>query len=85
MDKKKLEVNVNKKNIMRFRKGRGRLSKRDWRWKGRVIEKVKEHKYLGYALKRNGNQEVHVKDRMKKAAMLMGQVWGIGKRKFEAD
>lgn len=32
---------------MRLRKGRDRMRKRDWRWRGSVIEEVKEFKYLG--------------------------------------
>lgn len=31
LDKKRLEVNTEKTKVMRFRKGGGRLSKRDWR------------------------------------------------------
>lgn len=42
---------------MRFRKGGERLSKRDWRWKGKRIEEVKEFKYLGYIMHRNGCQK----------------------------
>lgn len=48
LDKKKLEVNVSKTKIMRFRKGGKSISKREWRWKEKVIEEVKEFKYLGY-------------------------------------
>ena len=43
---KKLQVNVGKTKIMRFRKGLGRYMEVDWRWRG--IEEVKEFKYLGY-------------------------------------
>lgn len=28
---------------------------------------------------------MHVKKRMKKAAAVMGEMWGIGKRRFEAE
>lgn len=55
-----------------------------WRWKGNEIEVVKEYKYLGYTLQEIGGQEAHIKERMKKAAM-MGQVWKIGKRKYGKD
>jgi len=40
--------------IVRFRKGRRRMSKVDWRWKGKRIEKVKQFKYLGFTVQRNG-------------------------------
>lgn len=49
-DGKKLEVNTEKTKVMRFRKGRERQIRRDWRWKGRKIEEVKEYRYVGYML-----------------------------------
>jgi len=67
---------------LRFRKGGGRKRKKEWNWKGRKIEEAKEIKYLGYVLQKNGGQEAQVKDRGKKAAAILGQVWGIGKKKF---
>lgn len=57
LDKKWLTLNM-KTKVMRFRKGRKRMKKIDWRWKG-----VKEFVYLGYTFKRNGRQEAHIKDR----------------------
>lgn len=39
---------------------------------------MKEFKYLGYVLKQNGDQEAQIKDRMKRSATVMRQVWGIG-------
>jgi len=32
------------------------------------IEEVKEFNYLGYRLQKNGGQETHVKERIRKAA-----------------
>ncbi|KYN19072.1 hypothetical protein ALC57_08604 [Trachymyrmex cornetzi] len=61
---------------MRFRKRGGRSSKMDWRWKGKRIEEVKKFKYLGYTLQKNGGQEEHVKEKVAKAAAVMGQVMG---------
>jgi hypothetical protein len=46
LEKKKLELNVDKTKIMRFRKGEGRLRKREWRWKEKRIEEVKGFTYL---------------------------------------
>ena len=40
---------------------------------------------MGYIFQINGGQEKHVKDRAKKAAAIMGQVWSIGKRRFGRD
>jgi len=31
---------------------------------------------------KNGGQEAQVRDRIKRAAMVMGQVWGIGKMRY---
>lgn len=57
-----------------FRKGGGRLSKRDWRWKEKRIEEVKEFTYLGYTLQKNERQEAQVRNRVRRAAAVMGQV-----------
>jgi len=83
LDKKRLELNVKKTKIMR--KGGGGMGKRDWRWKGKKVEEVNEYNYLGYTLQRNDGQEAHVKERVRKAAAVIGQVWGIEKRKFGKD
>lgn len=54
-------------------------------WEGKKIEEVKEYRYLGYKLQRNGSQEGHVRGRVEKAAVIMGQVWRIGKRRYGKD
>lgn len=62
---------------MKFKKGSGRGSKRDWRWKGKRIEEVKEFQnYLGYVMQRTGGQEAHVKDRIKMAAAIWDRYGG---------
>jgi len=61
LDKKRLELNAEKTKIMKFRKGGGRMGKRDWRWKGKKVEEVKEFNYLGYTMQRNGGQEAQRK------------------------
>lgn len=35
---------------------------------------IKKFKYLGYVLKQNGSQEVQIKDKVKRAAMVMRPV-----------
>jgi len=70
---------------LRFRKGGGRWKEYKWIWKGKVIGEVKEFKYLGYVFQRNGGQEAHIRDRIKRATAVMGQMWGIGKRRFKGD
>jgi len=62
------------------------MGKISWRWKGREIEEVKEIKYLGYTLQRNGGQEgAQIKDRVARGAAILGQVWGIGRMRFRGD
>jgi len=85
LEEKRLEVNVRKTKVMRFRKGGGKLRKRVWRWRGEKLEEVKQYTYLGYTVQRNGGQEAHIRERVRKAAAIMGRVWGIGKRRFGRD
>lgn len=59
------------------------MVKNDWRWKGKKIEEVREFTYLGYKMQRNGGQEAHVREKIKRAAAVMGQIWSIGKRRFD--
>lgn len=47
LDEKRLEVNVEKTKILIFKKEGGKRKKISWRWKNKVIEEVKEMKYLG--------------------------------------
>lgn len=53
--------------------------------KGKAARRGGEFRYLGYIIKKNGDQKEDVRDRVKKAAAIMGQVWGIGKRRFRRD
>ena len=85
LDEKNLVLNAEKSKIVRFRKGGGRESRRSWWWKGNRIEEVKEFCYLGYVFQKNGGQEAQIKDRVRRAAAVMGQVWGIGKRRYGGD
>jgi len=82
MEKKRLELRLelNKTKIMKFKKERRRIERRDWRCKGKKIEEVKEFTYLGYK-----GTEAQVKERVKKAAMVIGEMWGIGKRRSGKD
>lgn len=69
LDRKKLELNPKKKTkIMRFRRREGRMKRKKWEWKGETMEEVKNFVYLG--LQRNGGQEEHVRERMRKAAVM---------------
>lgn len=46
------------------------------------VEEVKEISYLGYKIQRNRGQKAHIKERVKRAAAVMGQVWEIRKRRW---
>lgn len=70
---KKMKLNAEKTEIVRFRKRGSRESKKVWRWKGKRIEEVREFKYLGYVLQKNGGQEAQIRDRRKKATAIMGR------------
>jgi len=39
---------------MRSRKGGRKMGKKDWKWRGKRIEEVKEYRYSGYVVQRNG-------------------------------
>lgn len=49
------------------------------------MEEVKEFKYLGYVFQRNKGREAHIRNRVRKAAAVMRQVWEIEKRRFRED
>lgn len=40
---------------------------------------------MGYVIKYNDSQETQVRDRIKKGAAILEQIWGIGKRRFARD
>lgn len=61
------------------------MNRVEWKWRGKEVEEVKEFKYLGYRLTRNGSQEAQIKERVEKAAMVMKAVWGIGMKLFGKD
>lgn len=54
-----MTLNTEKSKIVRFTKARGREPKKEWHWKGEIIEKVKSMKYLEYIFHKNGNYDFH--------------------------
>lgn len=54
-----------------------------WWRKGKIIEEVREFSYLGCRIKYNGKQDGQLRERIRKGAAAIGQVWGIGKRRLE--
>lgn len=85
LDKKDLTLNVKKSKMMVFEKGRSIRQKQGWKWKGEELEMVKEFNYLGIVFQRNGKMTRHVEERIKRANVVLNQVWGIGERKFKTD
>lgn len=56
-----------------------------WKWKEREIEEVKKFKYLGYICIICEWKPGRADKGEKKNAVMMREVWTIGKRKFEKD
>ena len=54
-------------------------------WKGEKIEEVKELIYLGFLLRKNGDIKDNVRERVKRATIIMKKVWGIGEKTFKDD
>ncbi|XP_066597109.1 uncharacterized protein [Prorops nasuta] len=83
LDERGMEMNVEKTKLVRF--GKRVRGKERCRWKEGWIEEEREVKYLGYVLKRNGRQEEHIAERVRKAGVVMREIWGVGRRIFRND
>ena len=81
---KDLTVNVPKTKVVYFRKRRNDV-KYGWKLNGESLEMVEEFCYLGFWFEAGGGTELQVKKRIESASRVMGQVWGIGKRRFKDD
>lgn len=67
-------MEMEKTKIMRFKVGRGEMTRAEWKLRRKEVEEVKDFKYLEYRLMRNGGQEVQIRERIKKAAVMMRSV-----------
>ena len=74
---------MEKSKIMVFRKAGGREKKRQWKWEEETMEEVKTYKYLGYIMKKNNENEEHVRTQIGKAKRTMRIVWSLGERMFK--
>nr|WP_255576942.1 reverse transcriptase domain-containing protein [Enterobacter cloacae complex sp. 2DZ2F20B] len=81
----KLEVNVEKTKMMVFRKKARKGEEKVWRWEDRIIDTVKEFKYLGFKFTTTNTVKAHIRERRVKAMQIMGMVWSIGERIFGHD
>lgn len=57
LKQKRLCVNVEKTKIMKFTIRARKITRIEWKLRGKEVEQVKDFKYLGYRLARNGGQE----------------------------
>lgn len=57
LNRKCLELNTEKTKIIRSKKGKRRWSKKDWKWKEKKLEEVRQYKYLVYVMQGNGGQK----------------------------
>lgn len=46
---------------------------------------MKELRYLGYIMQKNGGAEKHIMDRIRRSTIAMKQTWRIGERLFEEN
>jgi len=83
--KKELMLSPEKSKVVVFEKGKGKTRKREWKWGEEKIEEVKEIRYLGYIMQKNGGAEKHVVERMRRSMIAMKQTWSIGERLFKED
>ena len=74
---KGLLLSPEKSKVLVFEKGRGSVKKREWKWGEEKVEEVKEIKYLGYIIQKNGGAEKHILERMRRATIAMKQTWSI--------
>lgn len=56
-------------------------------WEDQKMQEIKEIKYLGFILQKNGAMQKHIKERIKRAMMAMKKTWSIGEREtlFKKD
>lgn len=85
LEKKKMTLSTEKSKILVFEDGRGRKKKREWKWEEEDIEEVREIKYLGYMMQKNGGSEKHLAERFKRASVAMKKTWSIGEKVFKDD
>lgn len=85
IEKRGLMLNSEKSKVMVFEKGRGSARRREWKWGEDNIEEVKEMRYLGYIVQRNGGAEKHITERLRRATIALKITWSLGERIFKKD
>lgn len=85
IEKRGLMLNSEKSKVMVFEKRRGSARRREWKWGEDNIEEVKEMRYLGYIVQRNGGAEKHITERLRRATIALKITWSLGERIFKKD
>lgn len=84
LGKKGLTLSAEKTKMLVFERGVGAgMRKREWKWGEERIEEVKQVKYLGVIMQKNGRTRKHVEDRLKRATVAMKKAWSVGERIFK--
>jgi hypothetical protein len=82
MKKKKLEVNIEKTEMVMLNKRKRKSEENEWKWEGRKTEGVNDFKYLCYTFNERATHKAHIRETVRKANKVVGCVWGIGERKW---
>jgi len=82
IDKKGLILSPEKSKVMVFERGRGKPRKREWKWGEEEVEEVKEIRYLGYIMQKNGGVEKHMEERLRRAVIAMKQTRGASEKDY---
>lgn len=83
LKEKELTLSPDKSKVIIFKKGRGQKDTWSWKWGDTKIEEVKEIKYLGYIVQKNGKNDKHVKEVLRKMEICMRSTWSIGEQLFK--
>ena len=75
---RKLILSTEKTKVLVFNK-QGNSKKENWIWEGKVIEEVKDFKYLGFTFSRDCSYKEHIKELKKKGIAAARIVWRLGK------
>ena len=85
IEKKGLELNIEKSKVMEFRKKGGRMKVTVFKWRDERIEEVKDAMYLGYKLQSDNGDGKHIRYITGKANAVVGKIWSLRERKFKED
>lgn len=83
LKEKELTLRPDKSKVIIFEKGWGKKEAWSWKWGEKKIEEVKEIKYLGYILQKNGKSDKHIREVLRKIEICMRSTWSIGEHLFK--